>query len=456
MYLPTQDPRSIPATVYDAGAPPPLGLPALAGEQRADVAVIGGGYTGLSAALHAAEAGARVVLLEANAVGWGASGRNHGQVVPAMKHHPDRVLAVYGPEWGRRVMAAAGDGPDFVFGLIARLGIACAPQRHGIITAAHSPAALRGLEGRARYWQAQGAPVEMLDRERAAAMIGGDLYLGASLDGRGGSLNALAFARGLARAAVAAGAAICEDSRATSLIREGGTWRVRTTGGSLVAETVLLCTNAYTDDLWPGLRQSIVPVRAYQFSTAVLPDHLRRTILPGGQAMTDTRRLLSAIRVHPDGRLHVSGAGAPFGPQGAPDFHRAERRLAMLYPGLGAIAWQHGWSCWFAMTPDHFPRLHELAPGLFTALGYSGRGIVMSTTLGREMSRRAAGVAASELAFPVSEMRGLAVHPVHRPLVRALIAWYRLRDGLEMAALRRAASVRKARGAGPIEEATPS
>src|SRR5262249_19237702 len=150
--------------------------------------------------------------------------------------------------------------------------------------------------------------------------IGSDYYLGAWIDWRGGKINPLAYVRGLARAAIKAGASLHENTRATRLERQGGKWKLTTPRGEVEAERGVPRTNAYTDDLWPGLRATIVPVRAYQFASRLLRDNVRKSILPGGQPMTDSRRLLSGIRMHGDGRLQFGGQGPAFGPQGGAEW----------------------------------------------------------------------------------------------------------------------------------------
>ena len=227
MHLPLHDDSRPPHTTYSAGAGSPLGLGPLAGHHRADVAIVGGGIAGCSAALHAAEAGARVVLVEANEIGWGASSRNAGHLPAATKHDPDEVIARYGAAAGQRLIDAAEQGPAVLGELIARHGIDCDYSVPGIIMAAHTEKALRAHEKRVDYWQARGRPVELLDRRQAADMIGSDYYLGAAIDRRGGRINPLAYVRGLARAAIKASAVLHEGTRATTLAPRSGSTAAR-------------------------------------------------------------------------------------------------------------------------------------------------------------------------------------------------------------------------------------
>jgi len=435
-FHPLQDPSIPPRTAYTESALPAPRTETLAGPIAADIAIIGGGFTGLSAAVHAAEAGLRAVVLEANEIGWGSSGRNQGQVVPALKQEHDHAIRTFGRERGERLMSAAGDGPDLVYGLIERLGIPCNPIRKGIVAAAHSRAALEQMRRRTEFWQARGAPVEMYERDAAADLIGSDLYFGASLDKRGGTINALSYVRGLAGAAMRMGARIFTHALVQKLERSEGKWSVVAPGGTVAADTVLICTNAYVTDLWPGLRRSIIPIRAYQLATKPISDNVRRTILPGGQALGDTARVMIGIRWQDNHRLQVGGSDATTGAHREPLFELVERRLLRVFPQLSRVEWDVTWSGWMAMTPDHYPRLHELAPGLLAGYGYNGRGIVMATTMGRELAARAAGARLEDLAIPATPLRQIGVYAARRPIVYGLLSYYRLRDYLDRRSLR--------------------
>lgn len=436
MHHPLDDPGALPRTIYSDAASPAPETPRLAGQVRADVCIVGAGFTGLSAGLHAAQAGARVIVLEANEVGWGASGRSFGQVNPYLRHEPWALLQRFGQDLGERLIQAAAEGADLVFGLIERHGMACLAVRNGLIFAAHTPQALARLRRRAAFWHSRGVALPILDPAATAEAIGGGAYWGALIEPRGGTINALAYARGLAFAACGAGAAIRAGSRATALARDGTAWRLNTTHGMVRADQVLICTNAYTDDLWPGLSESMMPLRVYQLATQPVPAHLRRRILPGGQGLTDTRRLVSGVRVHPNGRIHVSGDGALFGPERPPDYKVSTRRLLTLFPQLGSIDWAFHWSGWVAMTSDQVPHVHELAPGVLAGLGYSGRGIALATAMGRELARGALGTPAGDLLIPASPLSAppyFRFPALARKAVRGLIASYRLRDAVELA-----------------------
>ncbi len=401
----------------------------LRGAQRAQVAVVGGGYTGLSAALHLAEAGCDVILLEAEQPGWGASGRNGGQVIAGLKFDPDALEARFGPEMGPRLVTAVGAGPDLVFGLVARLGIDCDAVRNGWLQLAVSERTLAGADRRARQWRARGADTVLLDRTETARLTGSPLYAGAMLDRRGGTLHPLAYARGLARAAELAGARMFGASRALRLERVGDAWRVETACGNVSAETVILAGNAYADALHPDLRRSIVPVPSFQVATARLSDNVLGTLLPERQGGSDLRRLLRYFRVY-DGRLLMGarGAYAVSPPPGM--LRRFDLAIAETFPQIAGARVEFRWGGFVAVTPDHLPHLHEPEPGLLAGLGYNGRGVAMATLMGRVLAHRAAGMPAAALDFPVMPLRPMRLHRFSRIGVRVAMQSLRLLDRL--------------------------
>ncbi len=243
MHMPLSDQAS-PPEVYVRGAPPPPPTQPLEGQRHVAVAVIGAGFTGLSTALHLAEAGVEVAVLEAKEIGWGASGRAFGQVVPYLKPGHEAILRHYGAERGQRIVDAVAEGPDLVFELIMRHGIECWALRSGLIFAAHSPAGRRDLERRTQYWQQRHAPVEMLEGAHCAEMIGSPLYPAASLDRRGGNINPFAYARGLAHAAVKFGATLHARTPVRGIVRRDGRWAIDAGGAGLTADNVVIATNA--------------------------------------------------------------------------------------------------------------------------------------------------------------------------------------------------------------------
>ena len=247
------------ANLWEESAEPAPETPPLAGDARAEVLVVGAGYLGLSAALHLAEAGHDAVVLDAERPGWGASGRNGGQIIPGLKYDPDEIEAKLGREKGERLWRFAGGTADVVFDLVRRLDLKAEARRTAWVQGVASEAAVARARSRAEQWQRRGADVAYVDRAEAARLIGTNRYLGAFVDRRAGALQPLSYARELARVAIRAGARVHGGSRVVELVPERAGWLASTARGArLRADTVLLCANAYADPLVPELPLSIV------------------------------------------------------------------------------------------------------------------------------------------------------------------------------------------------------
>lgn len=422
--------RALPPSLYRDTAPPGPPTPPLRGERRAEVAIVGGGITGLSAALHLAEAGVDAVVLDAREPGWGASGRNGGQVNPGLKEPPDTVERAFGADLGGRMVAMSHAAPGLVFELARRHGIDCGARQAGTIRAAtneRSAAALRDLA--ADYVRRGMGEVSLLEGLALREAVGTDRYRVGLLDRRGGNLHPLAYSRGLARAALAAGASVHGDSPAKALRSAAGEWELTVPGGRVTARRVLLATNGYTDGLWPGLRRSVVPVASAIASTEPMPEGLARTVLPSRASVFETGRITVYYRVDGEGRLLMGGRGPQRRETRDPDMlphliGRAER----LWPGLRGMRWTHGWGGRVAMTRDHYPHLHEPAPGLFACLGYNGRGVAMATMMGRQLARHLAGGGPADM--PVTPVAPIRLHALWPLAVSAEVWRGRVLDGL--------------------------
>ena len=387
-------------------------LPALSGDVAADVAIVGGGFTGCAAALHLAEAGADVRLLEAATIGEGGSGRNVGLVNAGLWLPPDAVERELGATAGARLNAALAAGPDLVFSLIEKHAIRCEAVRAGTLHCATSPAGLRDLEDRARHQSARGAPVRLLSAEETAARTGvgagndGDgsgrpvRHFGSLWDGRAGTVQPLSYVRGLARAAAAAGAVLHEGSPVSAGAYSQGCWRLTTPAGTVTARVLIRATNAYPPPVRGLPAARYVPLHYFQIATAPLGDNVRRTVLPGGEGCWDTGRVMTSFRLDAAGRLIVGALGALKGPGAA--IHRAwaRRALRALYPAAADAEIEHGWHGRIAMTGDHLPRVERLGPDAVGIHGYSGRGIAPGTVFGAAAARWA--LTGDEGAFPVA------------------------------------------------------
>jgi len=411
-----------------ATAAPAFGT--LPGDLNSEITIVGGGYTGLSAALHLGELGRATVLIDAADIGERASGLNGGQVIAGVKHDPEELLRRYGPVLGARTIATVGGAAERVFALIQRHAIACDPVRNGWIQPAATERELPRLQQRAAQWRRRGADVEFLDREPLARLLGSGYYAGGWIDRRGGSVQPLSYVRGLAAAAQRTGSRIFIRTPAMKLTRSGGTWQIDTPHGRIVSGTVILATNAYADRLFEPWRRSLVSVPSFQVATAPIPPALRASILPHGQPVSDTRQLLRYFRLDASGRLLMGSRGsfdAVPGPQSARLQYRAVHEI---YPQLRGVAFEYHWSGLVAISADRMPHLHELAPGLLAAGGYNGRGIAMATTLGALLARLANGEPAGELGFPVTTLQPVRLHRFARLGARLTMLYLGLLDRL--------------------------
>ncbi|TGW07818.1 FAD-binding oxidoreductase, partial [Mesorhizobium sp. M2D.F.Ca.ET.145.01.1.1] len=364
---------SPPRSLYRDTAGGTANYPALSGAHRARVAIVGGGFTGLSTALHLAEAGDDVCVLEAHQPGWGASGRNGGQVNPGLKYDPDTIEAMFGPDLGQRMIDFSCGAPDFTFGLIKRLSIDCEARQNGTIRAAIRPKPAAAVRATATQCKRRGMPVGLLDAKAMAARTGTDRYISGMFDARGGDLHPLKYTLGLAAAARKAGARIFGGSEVLSLNRQAGRWVLKTADGSVSAEKVLVATNGYTGDLWPRLEQSLVPVFSAIAATEPLSPTVAAAILPQRPVVYEAGNITVYYRVDAQNRLLMGGRG-PMRPIGDASAIRYLTDYALrLWPVLAGTAWTHGWNGRVAITKDHLLHVHEPEDGILICLGYNGR-----------------------------------------------------------------------------------
>lgn len=426
------NPTQMPPSLWADTAPIGADYPKLQGRQRSDVVIIGGGFTGLSAALALAKRGVSTCLLEAESIGWGASGRNGGQVIPGLKYDPDELIKRYGEERGQRMIDISGDNANVVFDLIKHHHIDCDAQQHGWIQPAVTHASLKAIESRAKQWQARGVDISWLDQQQCVDRLGTTEYLGGWIDPRAGGLNPLAYARGLGRAAHDNGATLYEQSRVASLNRAEGRWRVTLEDGAQVeAERVLLCTNGYSNTLQPKLASSLIAANSYQVATRPLTVEEGRGILPGGEVVSDARKLLLYFRRDREGRLLMGGRGSFNDPLKPSDFRHLENAISKLYPQLNNVEIAFRWAGRIAITQDSLPHIHEPQPGLTVALGYNGRGVAMGTHLGKRLGEHLGEPTLDEaLPFPVTPIKPIPLHGLQRLYVETVVNYYRARDWL--------------------------
>lgn len=419
-------------SLWAATAAPAPDTAPLDSDAQADVVIVGAGYCGLSTALHLAERGVRVVVLEAREVGFGGSGRNGGQVIPGLKHDPSELIAMFGAEKGQRLVDFAGSTADAVFDLIDKHRMDVPHVRRGWIQGSHTTDALKLAERRARDWGAQGVATQLLDRAETARLLGTDKYFGGWVDPRGGGVQPLSYARGLARAAIAAGVVIHTASPVTQLAQAGGKWHVTTKqGAKVVAERVVLATNGYTDDLWPQLRKSIINANSFQVATEPLAEPVRRSILPKGHVTSDARNLLLYYRIDHTGRLIMGGRGSFREPDPSQpgNWSHLENVVGKLFPQAAGVPIAYRWCGHVAITRDYMPHLHEPAPGLLIDIGCQGRGVGLQTRMGQALAEYIA--TGNQQALPVapSSIQPFPLYGLRRFYVSAVIGWYRMTDG---------------------------
>jgi glycine/D-amino acid oxidase-like deaminating enzyme len=361
-----------------------------------------------------------------------AGGRHGGQIIPGLKYDPDELVEHFGPERGQRIADLAGRTGQIVFDLVERHGLDCGARSTAWVQAIDTPAKAERAKRRAEQWQQRGAPVDYVDAGEAARLSGTQRYVGAFVDRRAGAIQPLSYARELARVAAGFGARLRGASRIDALERRGELWHARLERNRAIeAEAVLVCTNAYSGALVPDLSASIIAANSLQLATEPLPDALAATILPGGEVLSDTRRIIRYWRMV-DNRLVIGGRG-PYreaGPEG--DWAHLVRDVETLFPRLKGIAFTHRWGGRVAVHPDYLPRLHAPAPGLFAAIGCQGRGIGWQTAMGAELARLVLEPG-YDAALPVSRVTPIPFAGLRAVGVSATIAWYRALDRLGVA-----------------------
>jgi glycine/D-amino acid oxidase-like deaminating enzyme len=287
------------------------------------------------------------------------------------------------------------------------------------------------LKRRMEEWAKRGIQIQLLSRGDAAERIGTDSYVGASFDSRGGAINPLAYSRGLAGAALGRGARIVQGAKVERIQRAPQGWVVDLGNGSVACDKVVIATNAHTGDFWPNLSRTFLRARTPQLVSKPLSDPDAAAILPGRETMSDTRALTVGVRVHPDGRLHLGGGGGTSGADRDGPYRTLQRHGLRLFPHLTGLEWEYRWSGFMAITPDRYPKLYSLAPGVAACLGYSGRGVAMATIMGRELARWCSGGAGlDELALPVAQQRSLPYHRVREIILEGAVLYFSLKDGI--------------------------
>jgi glycine/D-amino acid oxidase-like deaminating enzyme len=398
--------------LWNHSAAPAPETSALSGDISCDTAIIGGGFTGLSAGLHLAQAGVDAVVLEAKAIGFGGSGRNVGLVNAGMWMRPDDIIAAVGETTGERLVKDLGEGPAYVFELIGKHGIDCEAIHNGTLHLAVGKEGVTEIETRAAQWKRRGAPVEALSADISGKLTGASGFAGALLDRRAGTVQPLGYARGLARAAIGAGAKLFTDTPVVSASRDGGSIVLKTAQGQVRANKLIIASNAYSGVVpsmnWSDHGQELVPMYYFQFATNPLPPEIIGRIMPEGHGCWDTGLVMTSFRTDKSGRLIFGSIGSLDALGRATHRSFARRAVNALYPFIGNFEFEYWWDGQIGMTRNNLPSFHQPEKNVWSIAGYNGRGISPGTVFGRALAAVSMGNE-DAMMLPVTRVTGDAL-----------------------------------------------
>jgi gamma-glutamylputrescine oxidase len=423
--------RALPPSFHRLAAADVPHYQPLDGSRRTDVCVVGGGFTGLSAALHLAEAGTDVVLLESNQLASGASGRSGGQIHSGQRQDVLWLEKRFGFERAKRLWDEAEKAKTLLRGLIARFAIEC-DLRDGVIEALHKPSLLPeaeemvgALSGRYGYGR-----MSLLDRQQTAQALGSRLFAGGVLDRGGGHLDPFRFAMGLAGAATGLGAALHENTPAVALERRDGRPLVRTARGDISADHVIVATDGRSGPLETVTRRHMLGINSFVVITEPLGAE-GDSILPGGESAADSRFVVRYWRRTADRRLVFGGGESNAGSIPADVSSFVRPHLAEVYPQLAGVKLAHGWGGVVSVTVPRLPYVREIAPAVWAAGGYSGQGVALAPYLGKLLAEAVRGRPEQLRAFTEIPIPALPTSPwLRRPMVSLAILQGRIADRL--------------------------
>jgi len=379
-----------------------------------------------------AEAGLSVVILDAKDIGWGASGRSGGQCNPIWRATPQDLAQRLGDKRATQLVDTTIGSATALFDDINRYKIDCDAIQKGWVQAAHSKKAARFLSSLQSAWAASGARITTLEGSDVERISGSPAYSFALLHETGGHVHPLSLTRGYAAAAVERGTQIYCGEPVTILQRNKNHWQVQTPSGSVSANQVVITTNAYTGSaLWPGLQQTFLPMVSVSLATAPLSAELRATVLPGNVTLADSRLAIYYCRYDRDGRLIFGCVGSADSSRVLGGVERLRSGLHTVFPQLRQIDIECTWAGRIAVTPEMMPHIHEPAPGIIAGIGFSGRGIAMTSVMGRALAKRILGEPEHTLPFPVQPVNKMALHSAKKTLIPLMAPAMSLKDRLD-------------------------
>ncbi|WP_342653365.1 FAD-binding oxidoreductase [Pseudomonas sp. F3-2] len=419
-------------SLWAATAQPAPALQSLEGERQCDVVIIGAGYTGLSAARHIADSGREPLIVDANTLAWGASGRNGGVVSPKFRVGFSALMARYNRDTALHMYRTGYAAVDSLVETVETLGLTDASlHMGGHIAAAHNVHALAGLESTANWIKREtgGASSVMIPADQVREMTGSTIFAGGLLTPKAGGIHPLNYARGIARHLTDRGVKIFINSAAQRVTREGDRVIVQTPQGRVSARRVIYATNGYSDQtrVTDSLHRRLIPFRSAIIATEPLPAHVLATLMPGGQVCGDTKRMLRWFRVVGD-RLIFGGRGA-FGKNDSQSaFDDLQRSMAVVFPILRDYKVAYRWSGLVAMTLDYLPHAGKLDERSYYAIGYNGGGVAMSTWMGKQLSAMTAGENVELGLLAGDTFKPIPLHAFRAPGVRLAAGWQQFLD----------------------------
>ncbi len=351
--------------------------------QTTDLLIVGGGFTGCSAALEAAKLGAKVVLLESETIGFGGSGRNVGLVNAGLWLPPKKIISILGEKQGEALISALGLAPDLVFSIIEENKIQCDPERNGTLHCAHSEKGIEYLIERFEQGKQFEEPLALIDKTETENRIGSTKFMGSLYDPRAGTIHPMAYCRGLARKAKELGAKIYEKSKVSQVKKRNDRWEVFVRGIEIKSKYLFLAMNAYEDLNNTNNKGKFSTVYYSQFATRPLNSNEMSTILPGKEGCWDTARIMSSFRVDDAGRIILGTMGNSEGFGKYVHTNWANKKLKDIFPFLPDLEFNYRWSGKIAMTKDHIPKIVNFEENALSCFGYSGRGIAPGTLFGK-------------------------------------------------------------------------